>query len=308
MEGKNLRTVYGETLAELGREEERLVVLDADLSGATMTKYFREAFPERFYDFGIAEMNLVCEAAGMALSGLKPFVSTFAMFGAGRAFEAIRNSVCYPELDVKFVFTHAGISVGEDGGSHQCVEDIALMRVLPNMKVVVPCDGYETKKAVRALTLEPGPVYLRLGRGGGSLVTEADSVFEIGKASVLKDGTDVVLIACGQMVWEALRAAEELERRGVSAAVVNMHTIKPLDAACIRYYAGKCKKLITLEEHSIFGGLGSAVAEVVSACPGAELKILGVRDSFGRSGPAQELLVRYGLTAKEILTAWESMA
>lgn len=308
MEGKNLRTVYGETLAELGREEERLVVLDADLSGATMTKFFREAFPERFYDFGIAEMNLVCAGAGLALSGLKPFVSTFAMFGAGRAFEAIRNSVCYPNLDVKFVFTHAGISVGEDGGSHQSVEDIALMRALPNMKVVVPCDGRETKKAVRALLSEPGPVYLRLGRGGGALVTGADSDFEIGKASVLKDGTDVALIACGLMVSEALEAAAELERRGVSAAVINMHTIKPLDAECLRYYAGKCGKLITLEEHSVIGGLGSAAAEVISNCPGAELKILGIPDRFGRSGPAEELLRLYGLTAKELVAAWEGFA
>jgi transketolase len=308
MEGKNLRTVYGETLAELGREKDKLVVLDADLAGATMTKYFRDAFPDRFYDFGIAEMNMVCEAAGMALSGLKPFVSTFAVFGTGRAFEAVRNSVCYPNLDVTFAFTHAGISVGEDGGSHQSVEDLALMRALPNMKIVVPCDGWETQKAVRALAETPGPSYLRLGRGGGLLCTDADTPFEIGKAVVLKDGTDAAIIACGLMVSRALEAARELERRGVSAAVIDMHTIKPLDTACLRHYAETCGKLITAEEHSVIGGLGSAVAEAAAGWPGVRLAMVGIPDRFGHSGTAEELLEEYGLTPDRIVKAWESLA
>ena len=307
MEKKSLRTAYGETLIELGGEMKNLVVLDADLASATMTKMFKKAYPDRFFDFGIAEANMVCEAVGMAHTGLVPFVSTFAIFGAGRAYEQIRNSVCYSKANVKLALSHAGLCVGEDGGSHQCLEDIALMRVLPNMIVVVPCDPIETAKATRAIALREGPAYLRVARPVVDTLTTEDTPFEIGKANVLRDGKDVAIIACGLMVSRALDAAKALEAKGVDAAVIDMHTIKPIDAACIEEYAAKCGKIITVEEHSVFGGLGSAVAEVVVKKGGAKMSIIGVEDKFGKSGAPDALFEEYGLTAAHIVEEYEKM-
>ena len=284
-----------------------LVVLDADLASATMTKMFKKAYPDRFFDFGIAEANMVCEAVGMAHTGLVPFVSTFAIFGAGRAYEQIRNSVCYSKANVKLALSHAGLCVGEDGGSHQCLEDIALMRVLPNMIVVVPCDPIETAKATRAIALREGPAYLRVARPVVDTLTTEDTPFEIGKANVLRDGKDVAIIACGLMVSRALDAAKALEAKGVDAAVIDMHTIKPIDAACIEEYAAKCGKIITVEEHSVFGGLGSAVAEVVVKKGGAKMSIIGVEDKFGKSGAPDALFEEYGLTAAHIVEEYEKM-
>ena len=307
MEKKSLRTAYGETLIQLGGEMKNLVVLDADLASATMTKMFKKAYPDRFFDFGIAEANMVCEAVGMAHTGLVPFVSTFAIFGAGRAYEQIRNSVCYSKANVKLALSHAGLCVGEDGGSHQCLEDIALMRVLPNMIVVVPCDPIETAKATRAIALREGPAYLRVARPVVDTLTTEDTPFEIGKANVLRDGKDVAIIACGLMVSRALDAAKALEAKGVDAAVIDMHTIKPIDAACIEEYAAKCGKIITVEEHSVFGGLGSAVAEVVVKKGGAKMSIIGVEDKFGKSGAPDALFEEYGLTAPHIVEEYEKM-
>ncbi len=307
MEKKSLRTAYGETLIQLGGEMKNLVVLDADLASATMTKMFKKAYPDRFFDFGIAEANMVCEAVGMAHTGLVPFVSTFAIFGAGRAYEQIRNSVCYSKANVKLALSHAGLCVGEDGGSHQCLEDIALMRVLPNMIVVVPCDPIETAKATRAIALREGPAYLRVARPVVDTLTTEDTPFEIGKANVLRDGKDVAIIACGLMVSRALDAAKALEAKGVDAAVIDMHTIKPIDAACIEEYAAKCGKIITVEEHSVFGGLGSAVAEVVVKKGGAKMSIIGVEDKFGKSGAPDALFEEYGLTAAHIVEEYEKM-
>ena len=307
MEKKSLRTAYGETLIQLGGEMKNLVVLDADLASATMTKMFKKAYPDRFFDFGIAEANMVCEAVGMAHTGLVPFVSTFAIFGAGRAYEQIRNSVCYSKANVKLALSHAGLCVGEDGGSHQCLEDIALMRVLPNMIVVVPCDPIETAKATRAIALREGPAYLRVARPVVHTLTTEDTPFEIGKANVLRDGKDVAIIACGLMVSRALDAAKALEAKGVDAAVIDMHTIKPIDAACIEEYAAKCGKIITVEEHSVFGGLGSAVAEVVVKKGGAKMSIIGVEDKFGKSGAPDALFEEYGLTAAHIVEEYEKM-
>ena len=294
MEKKSLRTAYGETLIQLGGEMKNLVVLDADLASATMTKMFKKAYPDRFFDFGIAEANMVCEAVGMAHTGLVPFVSTFAIFGAGRAYEQIRNSVCYSKANVKLALSHSGLCVGEDGGSHQCLEDIALMRVLPNMIVVVPCDPIETAKATRAIALREGPAYLRVARPVVDTLTTEDTPFEIGKANVLRDGKDVAIIACGLMVSRALDAAKALEAKGVDAAVIDMHTIKPIDAACIEEYAAKCGKIITVEE-------------VVVKKGGAKMSIIGVEDKFGKSGAPDALFEEYGLTAAHIVEEYEKM-
>ena len=307
MEKKSLRTAYGETLIELGGEMKNLVVLDADLASATMTKMFKKAYPDRFFDFGIAEANMVCEAVGMAHTGLVPFVSTFAIFGAGRAYEQIRNSVCYSKANVKLALSHAGLCVGEDGGSHQCLEDIALMRVLPNMIVVVPCDPIETAKATRAIARMEGPAYMRVARPVVECHTTQDTPFEIGKANVLRDGKDVAIIACGLMVGKALEAAKALEAKGVDAAVIDMHTIKPIDASCIEAYAAKCGKIITVEEHSVMGGLGSAVAEVVVRKGNAKMAIIGVQDKFGKSGAPDALFEEYGLTAAHIVEEYEKL-
>ena len=293
------REAYGKALVELGAENEKIVVLDADLAGATMTKYFKEAYPERFFDMGIAEANMVNVAAGMSTLGLVPFCSTFAMFGAGRAYEQVRNSIAYPKFNVKLCMSHAGVSVGEDGGSHQCIEDLALMRVIPGMTVVVPADASEAKKAVAALAEFEGPAYLRLARLA-TPVFEEDYPFELGKANVLRDGSDVAIFACGLMVSEALEAAKLLEADGVSAAVINVHTIKPIDAQCVMDYAQKCGKVVTVEEHSVIGGLGDAVADVLMGKVNCKFHKIGVQDQFGQSGKAADVLKEYGLTAPQI--------
>lgn len=293
------REAYGKALVELGEKNDKVVVLDADLAGATMTKYFKAAYPDRFYDMGIAEANMVNTAAGLSTMGLIPFCSTFAMFGAGRAYEQVRNSIAYPKFNVKLCMSHAGVSVGEDGGSHQCIEDIALMRVIPGMTVIVPADATEAKKAVFALADFQGPAYLRLARLA-SPVFEEDYPFEIGKANVLRDGTDVAIFACGLMVSESLEAAKLLEQDGINAAVINVHTIKPIDAQCVMDYAQRCSKVITVEEHSVIGGLGDAVADVLMGKVNCKFHKIGVQDQFGQSGKAADVLREYGLTAEQI--------
>ena len=305
--GKAIREAYGEALVELGKANEKIVVFDADLSGATKTSGFAKAFPERFYDMGIAEADMVCASAGFAFDGYIPFVSTFAIFGTGRAYEQIRNTIAYPHANVKFAFTHAGISVGEDGGSHQSIEDIALMRVIPGMTVIVPCDAAETRKAVFAAAEIDGPVYLRLARPSCETVTANDSPFEIGKANVLKEGTDVALFTCGLMVEKALKAAEALEAEGISAAVVNFHTIKPLDEAAVLKYNSTAKAIVTVEEHSVIGGLGSAVADVIAGTNGAKFAKVGVQDRFGQSGSPAALFEEYGLTAENIVATAKAL-
>ena len=302
-EKKASRVAYGEALAKIGNTNEKLVVLDADLAGATMTQYFKKAHPDRFFDCGIAEANMVTMAAGMASMGLVPFVSTFAVF-AGRCFDQIRNGVCYPKLNVKFGFTHAGITLGEDGGSHQAVEDIAIMRALPNMTVIVPCDANETERAVDAALKIDGPVYLRLARLP-STVFDMEMPFAVGKMNVLRQGKDTALICCGVMVEQSLMAAEILAQRGIDVSVVNMHTIKPLDEEGARSLAAKYGKIFTVEEHSVIGGLGSAVADAVCNMDGVTLTKLGVNDVFGQSGKPADLLKAYHLDPESIADAVE---
>ena len=299
MSEKATRAAYGEALAELGAINDRVVVLDADLSASTMTATFRKAFPDRFFNMGIAEANMVDVAAGMSTMGLIPFASTFAMFGTGRVYEQIRNSIAYPRLNVKLCMTHAGVSVGEDGASHQCIEDLALMRAIPGMTVVVPADAGEARKAVLAAAEFDGPMYLRFARLA-TPVFEEDYPFEIGKANVLRQGTDAVIFACGMMVSEALEAARLLEAEGRQVAVVNVHTIKPIDEACVRTWAARCGNVITVEEHSVIGGLGDAVASVLMGQVTCKFKKLGVQDRFGQSGKAKDVLREYGLTADQI--------
>ncbi|MCR4845919.1 MAG: transketolase family protein [Eubacterium sp.] len=295
------RDSYGNALAELGKEKVNLVVLDADLAAATKTATFKKAFPERHIDCGIAEANMMGIAAGLATCGKVPFASTFAMFAAGRAFEQVRNSIGYPHLNVKIGATHAGISVGEDGASHQCNEDIALMRTIPGMTIINPSDDVEAKAAVRAAYEIDGPVYMRFGRLAVPVINDnADYKFEVGKGVTLKDGSDITILATGLEVGESLKAAEKLEADGVSVRVINIHTIKPIDKDIIIKAAKETKKLFTAEEHSIIGGLGGAVAEVLAEeCP-APLYRIGVRDTFGESGPAVELLKKYKLDADGI--------
>ena len=295
------RESYGNALAELGAEHEDLVVLDADLAAATKTGIFKKAFPERHIDCGIAESNMVGIATGLALTGKVPFCSSFAMFAAGRTFEQIRNSVGYPHANVKIGATHAGISVGEDGATHQCNEDIALMRTIPGMTIINPSDDVEAKAAVKAAYEMEGPVYLRFGRLAVPVINDTpDYKFEIGKGIVLKEGTDVTLIATGLEVNESLEAAKMLEADGVSVEVINIHTIKPLDVDLIAKTAAKTGKVVTVEEHSIIGGLGSAVAEVIAEKQPAKLLRIGVEDRFGESGPAVKLLEKYELDAAGI--------
>ena len=298
--GKSTREAYGEALAALGRENDKIVVMDADLAGATKTVTFKKAFPDRFYDFGIAEADMICAAAGFAFSGYVPFASTFAIFGAGRAFEQIRNSVAYPGANVKLAFTHAGLAVGEDGGSHQSLEDIALMRELPGMTVFSPCDAAETHKAVRAAAEITGPVFIRLTRPGTDDITDDATPFVPGKALVLRDGTDAAIFATGLMVTRALAAADILAAVGISAAVVNFHTIKPIDEECILSYNANVRAIVTAEDHFITGGLGSAVAEIIAGKPGARFDRVGVNDRFGQSGSPAKLYEEYGLTAEHI--------
>lgn len=293
------REAYGKALVELGEQNEKVVVLDADLAGATMTKYFKAAHPDRFFDCGIAEANMMNIGAGLSTMGLIPFCSTFAMFGAGRAYEQIRNSIAYPKFNVKICCSHAGVSVGEDGGSHQCLEDIGLMRLIPGMTVIVPADAKEARKATFALAESQGPAYMRTARLA-TPVFEEDYPFEIGKANVLREGKDVAIFACGLMVAEALKAAELLADEGVDAAVINVHTIKPIDTACVTEYAQKCGKVVTVEEHSVIGGLGDAVAEVLMGKVNCKFKKIGVNDQFGQSGKAADVLREYGLTGEQI--------
>lgn len=295
------RESYGNALVELGKEVDNLVVLDADLAEATKTGTFKKAFPDRHIDCGIAECNMMGIAAGIAATGKVPFVSSFAMFAAGRAFEQVRNSVGYPHLNVKIGATHAGISVGEDGASHQCNEDIALMRVIPGMVVINPSDDVEAKAAVKAAYEHEGPVYLRFGRLAAPVINDhSDYKFEIGKGVTLRDGKDITLVATGLCVSGALEAAEKLAADGVDARVINIHTIKPLDEELIIKAAQETGKIVTIEEHSVIGGLGGAVAELLSEkCPTKMLRI-GVEDTFGESGPAVQLLEKYGLDAAGI--------
>lgn len=295
------REAYGNALAELGKEADNLVVLDADLAAATKTEIFRQEFPDRHIDCGIAEANMIGIAAGLASTGKVPFVSSFAMFAAGRAYEQVRNSVGYPHLNVKIGATHAGISVGEDGASHQCNEDLALMRVIPGMTVINPSDAVEAREAVRAAYAMNGPVYLRFGRLAVPVINDhEDYHFEIGKGVMLKDGKDLTIIATGLCVSESLEAAKMLAELGIDARVINIHTIKPLDEELILKAATETGKIVTVEEHSVIGGLGGAVAEVLSEkCPTRLLRI-GMEDVFGESGPAAELIEKYGLDAKGI--------
>ncbi len=305
---KSTRAAYGEALVELAKINDKVVVLDADLSNATKTSVFKEAFPDKFFNFGIAESNLLCAASGMAHTGLIPFVSTFAVFGTGRAFEQIRNSIAYTSANVKLCFTHSGLSVGEDGGSHQSIEDIALMRVLPNMTIFSPCDYFEAKKAVFAAANIDGPVYVRLGRPDVEIITEETAEFIPGKANIIKDGGDIAIIATGHIVQESLHAAKKLEEHGINAAVIDMHTIKPLDSSIILEYAKKCKAVVTAEEHSIIGGLGSAVAEVLADnAVSVKFKRIGVNDVFGRSGKPQELFELFGISSSCIENQCKSL-
>ena len=290
------RESYGNALAELGREHEEIVVLDADLAGATKTGVFKKAFPERHIDCGIAEANMTCIAAGLATTGKVPFISTFAMFASGRAFEQVRNSIGYPHLNVKIGATHAGISVGEDGATHQCNEDMALMRTIPGMTVICPSDDVEARAAVRAAYEYVGPVYMRFGRLAVPVINnDPDYKFEIGKGVLLREGTDLTIIATGLCVNGALEAAEKLAAEGISAEVINIHTIKPLDKELIVKSAKKTGKVVTAEEHSIIGGLGGAVCETLSEAAPTPVLRIGVKDVFGESGPAVALLAKYQL-------------
>ena len=294
------RDSYGAALAELGAQYDNLVVLDADLAGATKTGVFKKAFPDRHFDFGIAEANMVSAAAGMSTAGLVPFASSFAMFAAGRAFEQVRNSIGYPHLNVKIGATHGGISVGEDGASHQCCEDFALMRSIPGMTVICPADDVEAKAAVKAAYEMDGPVYLRFGRLAVPVFHSEDYKFRIGKGEIVMDGSDVAVIANGLMVYEAIVAAEELEKDGIHAMVINMATIKPLDEELVLEAARKCGKIITCEEHSVIGGLGEAVCAVLCEKLPTPVRRIGVNDEYGHSGPAAALLKQFGLSAEHI--------
>lgn len=302
MEKISTRIAFGKTLVELGGKYPNLVVLDADLAKATMTVMFKQAYPERFFDIGIAEQDLMGTAAGLATSGKIPVVSTFALFATGRAFEQIRNSIAYPSLNVKIIATHGGISIGADGGSHQAIEDISLMRTIPNMTVLVPADGIATRCVVeQALEIE-GPVYVRLGRFEIPVIYDRyDYQFNVGSSATLVAGTDVMLAATGQMVYYALQAAEELKKDGISVQVTDFYSLKPIDVATIVESAKKVKGIITIEDHSIIGGLGSAVCEVVAENYPVKVKRIGIADRFGQSGSMEELFSEYGLTVANII-------
>jgi len=306
-ESKSLRVAYGEALAELGAKNDKIVVMDADLSHATMTSIFAAKYPDRFYNFGLAEVNMMGAAAGFAHSGLIPFASTFAIFGTGRAYEQIRNSISYVNANVKFGLSHSGLSVGEDGGSHQSIEDIALMRVLPGMTIFVPCDPIETKKAVFAAAEINGPVYIRVARPVVETITRDETPFIPGKANIMKDGSDICIMATGLMLTEALKAADILATEGIHASVVNFHTIKPFDTECVLKMAEQCGAVVTVEEHSIIGGLGSAVAEVFAGHSGAKFVRVGIQDKFGKSGKPADLFTAYGLTAENIAAQCKSL-
>lgn len=295
------RETYGETLVELGKNDENIVVLDADLSKSTKTHSFSKEFPNRFFNMGIAEQNLMGTAAGLAASGKIPFASTFAVFASGRAFEIIRNSICYPKLNVKVCATHAGITVGEDGASHQAIEDIAIMRSLPNMVVLNPADAVSTKALLKEIVEYEGPVYVRLGRSKVPVIYDDDVKITIGKGMEVKGGNDITIIATGIMVNEALKARKELLKEGITARVIDIHTIKPIDKEIIIKAGRETKGIVTVEEHSILGGLGSAVAEVLAENHPTLLKRVGINDTFGESGKPDELMKKYGLTAENII-------
>jgi len=295
------RDSYGNALKELGEKYDNIVVLDADLAGATKTGVFKKAFPDRHFDCGIAEADMMCAAAGLSTTGLVPFASSFAMFAAGRAFEQVRNSIGYPHLNVKIGATHGGISVGEDGASHQCCEDFALMRSIPGMVVISPADDVEARAAVKAAYEYEGPVYLRFGRLAVPVFHEEDYNFQIGKGEIIKDGTDVAIIANGLMVYEAMKAGETLAAQGINAMIINMPTIKPLDEELVLEAARKCGKVITCEEHSVIGGLGEAVCACLAEKQPTLVRRIGVNDQFGHSGPALEVLEQCGLCESNIV-------
>ena len=302
------RESYGNGLVELGKEHDNVVVLDADLAGATKTAIFKKAFPDRHFNCGIAECNLVDVGAGLSTMGLVPFVSTFAMFAAGRAYEQVRNTIGYPHLNVKICATHGGISVGEDGASHQCCEDFALMRTIPGMTVMCPSDDVEARKMLHAAYEMDGPVYIRFGRAATPVYHAEDFSFVVGKGEVLQDGTDVAVIATGILVPEAIEAGKRLAAEGISTRVINMATIKPLDTEIVLRAARECGKIVTVEEHNIIGGLGEAVcAALAEGCP-VPVRRVGVNDVFGHSGPAAELLKEFGLTADHIAETARTLA
>ena len=298
---KATRQSYGEALLELGRKNEKIVVLDADLAGATKTNIFAKEIPERFFDMGIAEQDMIATAAGFATCGKIPFASTFAVFATGRVYDQIRNSICYPNLNVKICATHCGITVGEDGATHQMLEDINLMRGLPNMTVISPADDIEAKWAVNEASKINGPVYIRFGRAATPVIYEENYNFELGKAIQFGEGIDATVFATGIMVAESLKAKEELEKEGIYIRVVDIHTIKPIDKDIIIKCAKETKKLISVEEHSIIGGIGTAIAEVLIENYPAKLTRMGMKDCFGKSGKASELLEYFGLTCKDIV-------
>ena len=300
-EKKATRQSYGEALLSLGEDNEKVVVLDADLAGATKTELFAKKFPDRFFDMGIAEANMIATAAGLATCGKIPYASTFAVFAAGRAYDQIRNSVCYPNLNVKICATHAGITVGEDGATHQMIEDLSLMRTLPNMTVISTSDDVETKWAVKEIAKIQGPVYLRLARLATPILYEETQSFSIGKAIQIGEGTDATVFATGVVVAEALKAKELLEKKDIHIRVIDMHTIKPIDREMIVKCAKETKKLISIEDHSVIGGLGSAIAEVLTEEYPCKLIRMGIKDTFGKSGSAVDLLKYFGLTSEDII-------
>ncbi len=298
---KATRQSYGEALLELGKENEQIVVFDADLASATKTNLFAKEFPNRFFDMGIAEQNMISTAAGMATCGKIPYASTFAVFAAGRAYDQIRNSVCYPKLNVKICATHAGITVGEDGATHQMIEDISLMRTLPNMTVISTSDDIQTKWAVKEISKINGPVYLRLSRLATPVIYDENQKFEIGKAVQIGEGTDATIFATGVTVSEALKAQEELKIKGIDVRVVDIHTIKPIDRDIIVKCAKETKRLISIEDHNIIGGLGSAISEVLTDEYPVKLTRLGINDTFGKSGKATELMKYFGITDEDLV-------
>ena len=299
-ECKSVRSVYGNTLLELGRKNKNIVVLDADLSCSTQTQMFAKEFPERFFNAGIAEQDLMCTAAGLALTGKIPFVSTFAMFASGRAWDQVRNTICYSNLNVKICATHGGITVGEDGASHQALEDISIMRSIPNMTVIVPADAVQTREAVKFAAEHKGPVYIRIARTSLPDIYDDNYKFNYKKASILKEGSDVSIITNGETLIETLDAAEALKERGIKAEVIDMPCVKPIDKETVINSAKKTKRVITVENHSIIGGLGSAVCEVLSEHYPVKVSRIGINDEFGQSGSAKELMNFYGLSAEKL--------
>lgn len=295
------RQSYGEALVELGKENKNVVVLDADLSTATKTNMFAKEFPDRFFDMGISEQDMMGTAAGFATCGKIPYASTFAVFAAGRAYDQIRNSICYPNLNVKICATHSGVTVGEDGATHQMLEDIALMRALPNITVMCTSDDTQTKWAIKEISKIKGPVYLRLSRLATPIIYKSSEKFEIGKAIQIGEGTDATIIATGDVVYEAIKAKEELEKIGKNVRILDIHTIKPIDKQAIIKCAKETKKIITIEDHNIIGGLGSSVCEVLSEEYPTKVVRLGIKDTFGKSGKAEELMEYFGIKAKNII-------